>query len=96
MSEGEHFLRLVVTNAVSSVVTSLSSQLHLVHTSMNGWTPLQLASFLGNKEMARVLLRAMEERGIRDKLSGVCPELEEMGVTRVEVTDLGLQFVCGE
>ena len=40
--------------------------------------------------------RAMEERGIRDKLSGVCPELEEMGVTRVEVTDLGLQFVCGE
>ena len=58
MSEGEHFLRLVVTNAVSSVVSSLSSQLHLVHTSMNGWTPLQLASFLGNKEMARVLLRA--------------------------------------
>ena len=39
---------------------------------------------------------AMEERGIRDKLSGVCPELEEMGVTRLEVSDLGLQFVCGE
>ena len=40
--------------------------------------------------------RAMEQRDIRDKFSGVCPELEEMGVTRLEVTDLGLQFVCGE
>ena len=39
---------------------------------------------------------AMEEKGIREKFSGVCPELEEMGVTRLEVTDLGLQFVCGE
>ena len=39
---------------------------------------------------------AMEERGIREKFSGVCPELEERGVTRLEITDLGLQFVCGE
>ena len=39
---------------------------------------------------------AMEERGIRDKFSGVCPELEERGVTRVEITVLGLQFVCRE
>ena len=38
----------------------------------------------------------MEERGIREKFSGVCPELEERGVTRLEITDLGLQFVCGE
>ena len=39
---------------------------------------------------------AMEERGIREKFSSVCPELEERGVTRLEITDLGLQFVCGE
>ena len=39
---------------------------------------------------------AMEERGIREKFSGVCPELEERGVTRLEITDLGLRFVCGE
>ena len=39
---------------------------------------------------------AMEERGIREKFSGVCPELEERGVTRLDITDLGLQFVCGE
>ena len=37
--------------------------------------------------------RAMEQRDIRDKFSGVCPELEQMGVTRVEVTDQGLKFV---
>ena len=40
--------------------------------------------------------RAMEQRDIRDKFSGVCPELEERGVTRLEITHLGLQFVCGE
>ena len=39
---------------------------------------------------------AIEYKGIRDKFSGVCPELEARGVTRVEITDLGLQFVCGE
>ena len=39
---------------------------------------------------------AMEHTGIRDKFSGVCPELEEMGVTRLEVTDQGLRFVAGE
>ena len=39
---------------------------------------------------------AMEQRDIRDKFRGVCPELEERGVTRLEVTDLGLRFVCGE
>ena len=38
----------------------------------------------------------MEQRDIREKFSGVCPELEERGVTRLEITDLGLQFVCGE
>ena len=38
----------------------------------------------------------MEERGIREKFSGVCPELEERGVARLEITDLGLRFVCGE
>ena len=37
--------------------------------------------------------RAMEHHEIRDKFSGVCPELEQMGVTRVEVTDQGLKFV---
>ena len=40
--------------------------------------------------------RALESTVIRGKFSGVCPELQEMGVTRLEVTDLGLQFVCGE
>ena len=40
--------------------------------------------------------RAMEHHEIRDKFTSICPELEEMGVTRLEVTDLGLQFVCGE
>ena len=40
--------------------------------------------------------RAMEHKDIRDKFSGVCPELEKMGVTRLEITDLGLRFVCGE
>ena len=38
----------------------------------------------------------MEQRDIREKFSGVCPELEEMSVSRLEITDLGLQFVCGE
>ena len=43
--------------------------------------------------MGPAIRRAMEHHEIRDKFSGVCPELEQMGVTRVEVTNLGLKFV---
>ena len=46
--------------------------------------------------MGPAIRRAMEQREIREKFSGVCPELEEMGVIRLEITDLGLRFVCGE
>ena len=38
----------------------------------------------------------MEQRDIREKFSGVCPELEERGVTSLEITDLGLRFVYGK